>query len=349
MLLPFSPQGSPRIVFHGLALLFGTLVLVGGCAMPATAAAQKALRPDYEDFIAEMVRKHEFRRDRLRRVFSQVQLRPAIIRAISTPATAKPWYEFRSRYVNTERIDGGLRFWGQNAAALARASREFGVPEEIIVAIIGIETHYGRNTGSFRVLDALATLAFDYPPRAGFFMEQLEEYLLLSREARLNVLDVKGSYAGAIGIPQFLPGSYRKYAIDFDGDGRRDLNDAADAIGSIANYLLSFGWQAGEPVAVPAEAGASDTDAMLAAGLKPAIKVGELRRRGITPLAPVRDEAEAALFTVETASGTDYWLGLQNFYVITRYNRSVNYAMAVRDLAETLRTSMQQGGEAVTE
>ncbi len=330
-----------------LALLFGSLILLGSHAEPV--AAQKALRPEVEAFIGEMVRKHEFRREKLRRVFSQAQLRPAIIRAMSAPATAKPWYEFRDRYVNAARIDGGIRFWEENVVTLARARREFGVPEEIIVAIIGIETFYGRSTGSFRVLDALATLAFDYPPRAGFFMGELEEYLLLSREADLNMLNVKGSYAGAIGIPQFLPSSYRKYAIDFDGDGRRNLNDVADSIGSVANYLQAFGWRPGEPVVIPAETGDSEIDTMLAAGIKPGIRVGELRRRGVVPLAPVSDEAETALFSVETEAGLRYWLGLRNFYVITRYNRSINYAMAVHALASGLRALMKQSGETVQE
>ena len=288
-----------------------------------------------------MVSKHEFGRAALRRVFSQVRPRPAILRAIAAPATAKPWFEFRSSHVDAARINGGIRFWEQNAATLARARRDYGVPEDIIVAIIGIETLYGRNTGSFRVLDALATLAFDYPPRADLFTRELEQYLLLSREGGLNALDAKGSYAGAMGLPQFLPSSYRKYAVDFDGDGRRDLNNAADAIGSIANYLQAFGWQPGEPVVIPAETADSEFDVVPTSGLKPEISVGEFRRRGIVPLAPVKDEADAALFLVQTDTGPRYWLGLQNFYVITRYNRSINYAMAVHDLAGELRAGMK--------
>lgn len=328
-------------------LLLGGLILL--CGVSAPAAAQPTLRPEVEAFIGEMVHKHEFKRAALRRMFSQVQSRPAILRAISAPATAKPWYEFRSLYVNATRITGGLRFWEQHAATLARARRDYGVPEEVIVAIIGIETLYGRNTGSFRVLDALSTLAFDYPPRADLFMAELEQYLLLSRETSLKALDLKGSYAGAMGIPQFLPSSYRKYAVDFDGDGRRDLNGVTDAIGSVANYLRVFGWKPGEPAVIPAETAGSEIDAMLAAGIKPDIRIGEFRRRGIAPLAPVSDKAEAALFSVETESGPQYWLGLQNFYVITRYNRSINYAMAVHDLAGELRALMTQSGETVKE
>jgi len=188
--------------------VLGGLILL--CGVSAPAAAQQALRPQVEAFIGEMVSKHEFGRAALRRVFSQVRPRPAILRAIAAPATAKPWFEFRSSHVDAARINGGIRFWEQNAATLARARRDYGVPEDIIVAIIGIETLYGRNTGSFRVLDALATLAFDYPPRADLFTRELEQYLLLSREGGLNALDAKGSYAGAMGLPQFLPSSYRK-------------------------------------------------------------------------------------------------------------------------------------------
>ena len=328
------------------------LLLIGllpPCSVTASAAAQQKLRPEVEAFIGRMVREHEFRRAVLRRIFRQVRPRPAILRAMAAPATAKPWFEYRGRYVNSARISGGIRFWEQNAATLARARRDYGVPEEIIVAIIGIETHYGRVTGSFRVLDALATLAFDYPPRADLFMGELEQYLLLSREASMDALDTKGSYAGAMGIPQFLPSSYRKYAVDFDGDGRRDLNGVTDALGSVANYLQAYGWQPGEPVVIPAETADSEIDVVPTESLKPEISVGEFRRQGIVPLAPVNDEAGASLFLVQTETGPRYRLGLQNFYVITRYNRSINYAMAVHDLASELRALMTQSGETVKE
>jgi len=322
-----------------------SVVLVAAfLAIAANALAQRALAPEIEAFIGEMAEKHGFERERLRRLFSQVRARPAIIRAISAPVTARPWYEFRDRYVDDARIEGGVRFWQENAQALGRAREEFGIPEEIIVATIGIETLYGRNIGSFRVLEALATLAFHYPPRAELFRSELEEYLLLAREARLDVLGARGSYAGAMGIPQFLPSSYRRFALDFNGDGKRDLwASAADAIGSVANYYKSFGWRPGEPIVVPAEAGESDVEALVAAGIQPQLKVTELRERGITPLALVAEEAQAALFAVESGQGPQYWLGLNNFYVITRYNRSVNYALAVYELAQELRAQMKPG------
>jgi membrane-bound lytic murein transglycosylase B len=262
---------------------------------------------------------------------------------MSAPSTAQPWYRFRARYIDDARIAGGVRFWQQHAAVVVRASREFGVPPEIIVATIGVETLYGRHTGSFRVLEALSMLAFDYPPRADFFRDELEQFLLLARELGVDPAAVRGSYAGAIGIPQFLPSSYRKYAIDYDGDGRADLAGApADAIGSVANYYRTFGWEPDGAVTVRVDVGDSAVDATIAAGIKPHITVGDLRQRGVVPGEPVRDDAQAALFSLEAATGIQYWIGLNNFYVITRYNRSVNYAMVVYELARELRMAMRQ-------
>ena len=323
------------------------LVLVAWVALSIgvtwPAAAQTALQPAVETFIDEMVQKHQFRRTELRQLFSQVQSRPAVIRAMMAPRTARPWHEFRLTYINPQRIDGGVRFWQQHAGVIARATREYGVPEEVIVATIGIETLYGRVTGNFKVLDALAMLAFQYPPRADFFRRELEEYLLLTREAGLDPLAIRGSTAGAIGIPQFLPSSYRSFAVDFDGDGKRDLlSTPADAIGSVANYYKAFGWRPGEETVVEAEANAGAVEAAMSRDIKPQTRVGELRRRGVVPLAQISDEVEAALFAVEAEDGTRYWLGLNNFYVITRYNRSVNYALAVLELARELRAAMRQ-------
>lgn len=315
--------------------------------VPATGAvahAQRLLAPEIEAFVGEMADKHQFEAEPLRRLLAQVQLRPAIVRAISAPATARPWHEFRGRYVDATRINSGAAFWREHATVLARASREFGVPEEIIVATIGVETLYGRNTGSHRVLEALVTLAFHYPPRAALFRSELEEYLLLARETGLSVTGMRGSYAGAIGIPQFLPSSYRRYAVDFDGDGRRDLiSTAADAIGSVANYYRAHGWRESEAVVVPAETDGSGVDALLEIGIRPQLKVAELKRLGVVPSGPVDDGAEAALFAVVTERGARYWLGLNNFYVITRYNRSINYALAVYELARELRALVKPG------
>ena len=304
------------------------------------AAAEKVrpLDPEVEVFIEEMVQKHQFEARALRRLFTQVQPRPAILRAISTPGTARPWHEFRSRYMEPERVNNGVAFWRVHAATLEKASREFGIPEEIIVATIGVETFYGRNTGNFRVLEALTMLAFRYPPRAELFRSELEHYLLLARETGLDPTGIRGSYAGAMGIPQFLPSSYRNYAIDFDGDGKRDIiNSTADAIGSVANYYKAFGWRPGQAVVVPAEVEGSGIAALLETGIKPLLKVAELKSQGVTPVMPMEEGVEAALFMVESATGPRYWLGLNNFYVITRYNRSLNYALTVYELAQELR------------
>ena len=323
------------------AFLFSFFFLIEPAAARA-AEAPRALAPEVEAFIEEMVQKHQFEAPALRRLFAQVKPRPAIVKAMSAPSTARPWHEFRGRYLEPQRINGGVAFWREHAAIIGKASREFGVPEEIIVATIGVETFYGRHTGNFRVLDALATLAFHFPPRAELFRSELEHYLLLLRETGLDA-SLRGSYAGAIGIPQFLPSSYRRHAVDFDGDGRKDLiNSVADAIGSVANYYRNFGWRPGEVIAVPAEAGAG-IDALLEAGIKPEHKVAELRKLGVVPSAPVEEGAQAALIVAEAVTGPRYWLGLNNFYVITRYNRSVNYALTVWELAQALRALVKPG------
>ena len=246
--------------------------------------------------------------------------------------------------MDAARINGGVRFWREHAATLEKAGREFGVPEEIIVATIGVETIYGRHTGGYGVLEALTMLAFHYPPRAELFRSELAQYLLLARETRFDAMSMKGSYAGAIGIPQFLPSSYRRYAVDFDGDGRRDLvKSPADAIGSVANYYKLHGWRAGEAIAVPAEVDLANAAALLELGIKPQLNVGELKRRGVSPAVPVDEESRAALITAQSEAGPSYWLGFNNFYVITRYNRSINYALAVHELAQELRGRLGTG------
>jgi membrane-bound lytic murein transglycosylase B len=314
------------------------LCVVAMLAHADATSATAQLLPEVETFIQEMVQKHQFNDVSLRRLFARVEPNPAVITAISTPITALPWYEFRSRFVDAVRINGGVRFWREHAATLEKASREFGVSKEIIVATIGVETIYGRRTGGYGVLEALTMLAFNYPPRAELFRSELVQYLLLAREARIDAMSMKGSYAGAIGIPQFMPSSYRRYAVDFDGDGKRDLvKSYADAIGSVANYYKSHGWRAGETIAVPAGVDPGSVAALLELGVKPRLKVGELKRRGVSPAAPIDERPKAALITAESENGPSYWLGLNNFYVITRYNRSINYALAIDELARELR------------
>lgn len=313
------------------------LALLLAMAVISHAAAPAPLNPEMQDFVRKMVERHGFERQPLERALRESQFQNSIIRAMEAPSTALPWHEFRARFIDDARITGGLRFWEKHAQLIERAAAEYQVNPEIIVATIGVETLFGRRTGNYIVFDALVTLAFGYPRRAAFFRGELEQFLLLSRETGLSLTAVKGSFAGAIGVPQFMPSSYRKYAVDFDGDGRRDLRGAADAIGSVANYYRHFGWKSGTAVVVEVEVGESKIDALLAAGITPQMTVAEYRKRGVVPLELVADDAKAALFMIETKSEPRYFLGLNNFYVITRYNRSVNYAMVVRELADTLR------------
>ncbi len=308
-------------------------------AMAAAARAQPGLRNEYETFINDIAAKHGLDIAALRRLFAQIKPQPSIIRAMNAPSTALPWHAFRKGHVDAARINGGVKFWQQHAAILARASRDYGVPEEIICATIGIETRYGGYSGNFRTLDALATLAFDYPKRAEFFRDELEQFVLMGNEASLDLAGLRGSYAGAMGMPQFMPSSYRKYAVDFDGDGKRDLwRSVADVIGSVANYYKLHQWQPGAAIVVPARVSATpDTD--LIDDITPKTKISEFRRLGIEPATPVDDDTLAALLPLDTDSGMQYWFGFKNFYVITRYNRSTNYAMAVYEIAQAIKAA----------
>ena len=315
----------------------GILLMLAAAADGHAAESRIELPAETQTFVQDMVERHGFERPALERVFRESKFMAFIIRAMDAPSTALPWHEFRARHVNDARIAGGLKFWNANADVLERAAATYQVPPEIIVATIGIETMYGRNTGNVNVLDALTTLAFSYPRRADFFRGELEQFLLLARENGWKLNAVRGSFAGAIGVPQFIPSSYRKYAVDFDGDGHRDLRQVADAVGSVAHYYRQFGWQQGGAVVVPVDVGGTTLEPLLAAGLVPHTTVAEFRKHGVVPLEPVADDALATLVATETEIGPRYWLGLNNFYVITRYNRSINYAMVVQELAWTLR------------
>ena len=298
-------------------------------------------RADVQDFIRQMVAQHGFVERELTFLFSRARREPAILAAIAPPKSApmRSWQTYRGRFVNEARAAEGAEFWRRNAAALERAAEEHGVPEEIIVAIIGVETVYGRQMGSWRVIDALSTLAFDYPPRAEFFRSELEQYLLFAREQGLDVFSVKGSYAGAIGIPQFMPGSYRRFAVNFDGKGEADLRASPeDAIGSVANFLLKHGWRRGERVELPARIIGEGHRALLDLGIEPKTSLAELRRYGVETRTELPLDTPVALIELESpGAATEYRLGLRNFYVLTRYNRSVLYASAVHDLAQEIR------------
>lgn len=312
-----------------IARLFFALLL--SLALPCAEAAEL---PGIPQFIDEMVVKHQLKRDDLVQAFQRAQRRQSVIDAMSAPATRKPWPEYRATFINPQRINGGLQFWQQYADTLQRAENQYGVPQEIIVALIGVETTYGRNAGKYSTLDALTTLAFDYPRRAAFFRSELEQYLLLAREQDFDLLKVQGSYAGALGIPQFMPSSYRKHAVDFDGDGKIDLlHDTQDAIGSVANYLRQYGWLSRESIAVPASVGVDYYAGKLAASQR----VMEWAVSGVKPDKPVDPDQSARLIDFTVADGKEFWLAFGNFDVITRYNNSDFYAMSVFQLAEALR------------
>jgi membrane-bound lytic murein transglycosylase B len=327
------------------------LIVAALCLLPLALAAQPETPPEkmllneqatterkeVRTFIDDMVHKHDFDRAELNQLFSKVALRPKIIDAITRPAEAKPWHKYRPIFVTETRIKEGVDFWHKHEAELARAEQVYGVPPEIIVAILGVETRYGRHKGRYRVMDSLSTLAFNYPKRSKFFRSELEQYLLLTREEKLDPLTINGSYAGAMGKPQFISSSYRHYAVDFDGDGRRDLwNNTADAIGSIANYFRRHKWQPGGKIVSPAIVGSNHIQVLVKQGIKPHSTVAELRQRGVTAKTKLDMEALGALIELETLAGREYWLGLNNFYVITRYNHSQLYAMAVYQLGQEI-------------
>lgn len=326
--------------------LFAALL---GCAagtqarQPASQEQPYVNRPEARAFIAAMVEKHGFVERELKRLFAGAYRQPAILKAIRPPESprSRSWRAYRAIFVDDAHLTAGRRFMQRHAAALARAERDYGVPAEIVTAIIGVETFYGRNTGKWRVIDALATLAFDYPPRADFFRAELEAYLLFVRDAGLDVFGVKGSYAGAIGIPQFMPGSYRRWAVDFDGDGAISLRaNPVDAIGSVANFLKAHGWLAGEPILFRTQVGTADVSAFAAAGLKPQWSLAQLAAAGVSVHAVTlpQPDTPVSLIELETPDEkSEYRAGLENFFVLTRYNRSSFYASAVNDLAEELR------------
>ena len=300
-------------------------------------AQSPKLKPEVRKFIGHMVRTHEFDAQALRDLFAGARASQEVVRAISAPTTSRPWYQFRPLCVDDAQIADGLRFWNENAEVLERARREFGVPEAIVVALIGIESRYGRYAGGFRVIDSLYTLSFESPKRSDYFKGQLEQFLVLSREQGWDPALVQGSFAGALGWPQFMPSSYRRFAVDYSGDGKIDLwTDTADIVGSVASYLREFGWKADQPVAAPARVDAADLKRLLDLGLKPQLSMAEWQERGVPTPPGLAESLPASLFTLDLIDGTEYWFGFDNFYALLRYNYSRNYAMAVYQLGEEI-------------
>ncbi len=297
-------------------------------------------RKDVNAFIEEMVQQHDFDRDDLRAVLADAEVKQSILDAISRPAEKTlSWAEYRKIFITDERIAAGAAFWRDNFEMLKAISKETGVPCEILVGIIGVETYFGRITGSYRVLDALTTLAFDYPPRSKFFRRELEQFLLLAREEGMEASEATGSYAGAMGRPQFMPSSFRAYAVDSTGDGKRDIwNNWTDVAGSVANYFVRHGWKTGEQVTAQAVLGDSWRGGVPEPKntLKASDTVESLSRKGVMFATSLDSDSKTQLLTLEGKDGTEHWVGFHNFFVITRYNRSVMYALAVHQLGKEI-------------
>ncbi len=296
------------------------------------------------DFADQMVTKHGFEKSQIINWISQAKKKQNIIRLMTPPRRipgrkrrGRPWYKYQRKFITSNHINNGIRYWRRNRHILKRAEKKYGVPAEIIIAIIGVETRYGRNKGGFRIIDALKTLSFDYLRRADFFRQELEHFFLLAREEGSNPLTLKGSYAGAFGIGQFMPSSFRRYAVDFNGDGRRDIwNNHADAIGSVANYFNKFGWEEGKPVMKATQVRPNAVKSLLGLKFEPNYTLAQFKRMGIRYNGNESDNTKVMFVDLRTEIGTAYWVGFKNYYVITRYNHSKHYAMAVYQLSQEI-------------
>ena len=319
--------------------------LLAGSAFAET-GKQEQVKPDYasqdlvQAFIDDLVENEQFNRSELENIIGQANKVDRVLELISRPAEKRlTWKGYRKIFMTQERVQKGVKFWKDHADTLLEVEKKYGVPANIIVAIIGVETYYGRQTGGFKVLDALSTLSFDYPPRSKFFTKELKQFLILAREQGLEVSELTGSYAGAMGIPQFMPSSYRAYAVDHTGDGQSNIwKQEKDAIASVANYLKENGWKAGKSIVSRAKVHGAKYQRVISKSVRPKKTLKQVESAGWTPVSVVPDAAKVAAMTLEGAKGTEYWLGLHNFYVITTYNRSKLYAMAVYQLARDVKS-----------
>lgn len=308
--------------------------------------ADYSKHPETTAFVDLMVNKHKFTRDQVVEWLAAAKHQKSIVKAMSRPAEkVKPWHEYRKLFVSPLRTERGIKFWQENKQTLDRAAKDFGVDPAIIVSILGVETNYGRNTGSYRVIDALSTLAFDFyvsiekrESRRKFFTTQLEHLLLLAREQNQDPLSLKGSYAGAMGWGQFMPNSYRNYAIDYDGDNLADIwNNPVDAIGSVANYFVEHGWKKDQPVATRVHVAEGFNKEGLNKMRRPKTNIDTLKDQGYKPVESFSDDTKAFPMVLAGKYGDEYWLGFHNFYVIGRYNPRIKYAMAVYQLSSIIR------------
>lgn len=318
-----------------------TFILIIGLLSSLTSQADQLIsqQAGFMPFIERMVKQHHFKRESLITLFKGVRVREDILKAISRPAEkSKEWFEYRPIFIKESRIKGGVEFWNKNEKILQQTAQKYGVDPQIIVAIIGVETLYGQRTGRNRVIESLSTIAFAYPKRSKFFTSELEHFLLLTREEKIDPGKAKGSYAGAMGQSQFISSSYRHYAVDGDGDGQRDLwNSPRDIIASVANYFKKHGWKTGEPITSRASIQGDGYIHFLNNKLKPEADLSEMLRHGITPADDLKPQQKAKLIEFKLKNGLEYWVALHNFYVITRYNHSSMYAMAVYQLSEAIR------------
>lgn len=317
--------------------LWRAVILLALLAAPQTWAIDID-RDDVRAFIAELTATDGFDQQYVEKILADSAVQQSILDAMSRPAEkVKPWHEYRAIFITPKRIQAGVEFYAEHRELLAQIEADTGVPPTMILGIVGVESFFGRITGKHRVVDALATLGFDYPPRAKFFRSELNQAFLLAREEQMDLLEIKGSYAGAMGPPQFIPSSYRNYAIDGDGDGRRDLIDNwADILASVANYFAVHRWQAGKPVAALGTVSEDAAELPLNDGLKLQSTVGDLSKAGVFFPTELANDARAGLWQLEGADGDEYWVGFDNLYVITRYNRSVMYALAAWELGEAI-------------
>ena len=318
-----------------------TIVAVSVCAL--SVQADYTTHELADEFVNKMVSEHGFEKEQVLAILSKAEKKQSILDAISRPAEkTKKWHEYRQIFLGEKRINQGVKFWQEHSDIIEKASKEYGVAPEIIVAIIGVETRYGRHAGRYRVVDALATLGFDYPKRAKFFRGQLEHFLLLTKEQKLDPMELYGSYAGAMGYGQFIPSSYRNFAVDFDKDGVADIwKNPADAIGSVANYFKEHKWKDGEPVATRARFPKKYDESIVNKRSRPKMSLSDAAKSGFKPTNKgYSDELVVTPLMYEGKHGKEYWLGFHNFYVITRYNHSRLYAMAVWQLSQEIKAKM---------
>jgi membrane-bound lytic murein transglycosylase B len=332
-----------------MKLFASRLFPIAAALLAASASAavdMEAVERAKREFVERMVTKHAFSAAEVEEILSGVEINEQILETIARPAErVVPWHEYRNIFLTPERIAAGVEFWNAHAAQIEAASERFGVAPEIVVAIIGVETYFGRRMGNYRVLDALSTLAFAYPPRASFFASELEAFLLLGRDEGLGLFEQLGSYAGAMGAGQFIPSSFRAYAVDGDGDGLRDLwTNWDDILASVANYFKVHGWRDGELVADPVSLGDAWSGHEPESAMDLNYTVGELRRLGYVLPAERGDDVPATILALEGEGGTtEYWVGYHNFRVITRYNRSVKYALAAHQLSRAIADEYELG------